>query len=129
MRLKQETPEEELLVKTQLAKDQVDTRVGEIIYCDDVPVNPTSIGDCNYFFVFRDTKSRKIFSFPTSHNDEQTYLKCLYEVLAFFARIYRDNPDLGHRPTTIIRTDRFKTFSSAACKSFYLDQHCTLLRK
>ena len=114
LRIKQETPEEEELIRKQLEEDQKDTKIGQIIYCDDVPVHPTSIGGKNYFFAFRDTKGRKIFTFPTKRNDDDTYLECLSTVLAFFKNLYLTCPELGIRPQTIIRTDRFKTFKSAA---------------
>lgn len=61
LRIKQESPEIEANISTQLVEDQK-VKLGEILYCDDVPVNPTSIGGKNYFFVIRDTKGQKIFS-------------------------------------------------------------------
>jgi hypothetical protein len=45
-------------------------------------------------------------------------------VLSFFKRIYADRPDLGQRPPTIVRTDRFKVFDSGECQLFYDDNDC-----
>jgi hypothetical protein len=123
LRIKQETPEVEASIKTQLLGDQR-VKLGEILYIDDVPVNPTSIDGKNYFFVIRDTKGRKLFTYPTKFNNEDTYLACLADVLSFFKNLYLSRPELGTRPQTIVRTDRFKTFRSEKCRLFYKDNYC-----
>ena len=110
--------------KRQLIEDQK-VKLGEILYIDDVPVNPTSIDGKNYFFVIRDTKGRKIFTYPTIRNDDDTYHTCLADALAFFKNLYLSRPELGPRPQTIIRTDRFKVFLSKKSKQFYKDNNCT----
>lgn len=117
------TKEEDDEVIKQLLIDQ-ETKIGEIIYCDDVPVNPRSIENHNYFFLFRDTKSRKIFTMNTMYNDDDTYLECLGNVLLFFKNIYKSRPELGVQPPTIVRTDRHKTFKSRDSQKYYLDNNC-----
>jgi hypothetical protein len=95
--VKQETPEVEASIKAHLTEDQK-VKLGEILYIDDVPVNPTSIGGKSYFFAIRDTKGRKIFTYPTRHNDDAAYHKCLGKVLGFFKNLYLSRPELGTRP-------------------------------
>eukprot|EP01036_Dinobryon_divergens_P033646 gene33646-biopygen26641 len=123
LRIKQETPEVEASIKALLIEDQK-MKLGEILYLDYVPVNPTSIGGKSYFFAIRVTKGRKIFTYPTRHNDDAAYHKCLGKVLAFFKNLYLSRPELGTRPQTIIRTDRVKTFLSEKSQQFYLDNNC-----
>eukprot|EP01036_Dinobryon_divergens_P033903 gene33903-biopygen26838 len=74
----------------------------------------------------QNTKGRKIFTYPTRHNDDAAYHKCIGKVLAFFKNLYLSRPELGTRPQTqtIIRTDRFKTFLSEKSQQFYLDNNC-----
>ena len=124
--VKSATQEEIEAIRAQLAADQKTWKIGELIYCDDVPVHPISLEGFWYFFVFRDTKSRKIMTFCTKSNDDTTYLRCLRSVIRFFDRIYAKRAsELGPRPPTIVRTDRFKAFDSADCKAFYEENHCS----
>ena len=54
----------------------------------------------------------------TKSNDDYTYLHCLKSIIQFFDRIYAKRAsELGPRPPTIVRTDRFKAFDSADCKA------------
>jgi hypothetical protein len=124
LRLKEMTEQETQAILAQLRLDQKDARIGAIISSDDIPVHPQSLEGYNYFFLFRDTKSRKIFVFPSRTNDSKAYLRVLGKVLSFFKRIYADRPDLGQRPPTIVRTDRFKVFDSGECQLFYDDNDC-----
>ena len=124
LRLKQESDEDLEIISRQLILDQR-VKIGEILYIDDVPVNPTSIGGKNYFWAVRCTKARKIFSIPTQYNDDDAYHACLRTVLAFFKNLYISRPELGTRPKIIIRTDRFKTFLSEKSRLFYEDNNCT----
>jgi hypothetical protein len=123
LRTKQETSEDLDIITRQLTLDQK-VKLGEILYIDDVPVNPTSIGGKNYFWAVRCTKGRKIFTYPTKHNDDDSYHACLITVLAFFKNLYLCRPELGTRPRTIIRTDRFKTFLSEKSRLFYESNNC-----
>lgn len=66
-------------------------------------------------------------SFCTKKNDDETSLLfCLRSVIRFFDKIYAKRAsELGPRPPTTIRTDRFQSFDSATCVKFYEDNHCT----
>ena len=123
LRIKQETSEDLDIITRQLTLDQK-VKLGEILYIDDMPVNPTSIGGKNYFWAVRCTKGRKIFTYPTKYNDDDSYHACLRTVLAFFKNLYLCRPDLGTRPRTIVRTDRFKTFLSEKSRLFYESYNC-----
>ena len=66
-------PESDESYKSQLIED-FKLRPGEILSCDDVPVSPVSIDGYNTFFIFRDTKTRTLFTFTTKDKGEDTYL-------------------------------------------------------
>jgi hypothetical protein len=66
-----QSPEADELYKSQLEEDSN----GDIISVDDVPVSPVSLDNYyNTFFIFRDTKTRTLFSFTTKDKSDDTYL-------------------------------------------------------
>jgi hypothetical protein len=87
LRLKEITEQETQAILAQLRLYQKDARIGAIISSDDIPVHPKSLEGYNYFFLFRDTKSCKIFVFPSRTNDSKAYLRALGKVLSIFKRI------------------------------------------
>ena len=116
-------PESDESYKSQLIED-FKLRPGEILSCDDVPVSPVSIDGYNTFFIFRDTKTRTLFTFTTKDKGEDTYLDCLKHVLVYFKRKYKEHPEWGPQPITTIRSDYMKTFKSRKVLNFYLDNDC-----
>jgi hypothetical protein len=85
--------------------------VGECITVDNIgPINPASIDGFKYFFIFKDIKSKKIFTFLVKTCNEESYLRALEEVLEHFAKY-------GHR-TKVVRSDYYSTFLSSAVKEF-----------
>ena len=117
------TPEAEEQHKSQLVEDSK-LRPGEIISCDDVPVSPVSIDGYNTFFIFRDTKTRKVFTFTTTDKNEDTFLACFKHVLIHFKRLYKEHPEWGQPPIMTVRSDYMKTFKSRKVLSFYQDNDC-----
>jgi hypothetical protein len=85
--------------------------VGECITVDNVgPINPGSIDGFKYFFIFKDIKSKKIFTFLVKTCDEESYLKALEEVLEHLVKY-------GHK-TKVVRSDYYSTFLSNSVKEF-----------
>jgi len=117
------TPEAEEQYKSQLVEDSK-LRPGEIISCDDVPVSPVSIDGYNTFFIFRDTKTRKVFTFTTTDKNEDTFLECFKHVLTPFKRLYKEHPEWGQPPIMTVRSDYMKTFKSRKVLNFYQDNDC-----
>ena len=116
--------ETEKAYREQLAED-AKLRPGEIISCDDVPVSPVSLDGFDTFFIFRDTKTRTLFTFTTTDKGEDTYLSCLIDVRAYFVQKYRMNPDWGVQPVMTVRSDYMKTYDSKKVRKFYKDNDCT----
>lgn len=86
--------------------------IGECISADNIgPISPASINGSTALFMFRDTKSRMIFTYPIKSANEVQYLSCLNKVLDYFE-------SFGHK-TKIIRTDYFKTFLSNLSRDQY----------
>ena len=84
---------------------------GQCITVDNVgPINPESIDGFQYFFLFKDVYSRKVFVTLTDTCDEDSYLGALEDVLRYFKKH-------GHRPR-VIRTDYYTTFNSAKVKEY-----------
>ena len=118
-----ESPETDEQFKRQLEEDSK-LRPGEILSLDDVPVSPVSIDGYNTFFLFRDTKTRKLFSFTTKDKNEDTYLACLKQVLIYFKRLYKEHSDWGPIPVITVRSDYMKTYKSRKVLNFYQDNDC-----
>ena len=116
--------ETEKVYREQLAED-AKLRPGEIISCDDVPVSPVSLDGFDTFFIFRDTKTRTLFTFTTTDKGEDTYLSCLIDVRAYFVQKYRMNPDWGVQPVMTVRSDYMKTYDSKKVRKSYKDNDCT----
>ena len=116
--------ETEKMYRKQLAED-AKLRPGEIVSCDDVPVSPISLDGFDTFFIFRDTKTRTLFTFTTKGKGEDTYLSCLTDVRVYFVQKYRMNPSWGVQPVMTIRSDFMKTYKSKKVKEFYEDNDCT----
>lgn len=96
--------------------DIEDWRIGECISCDNIgPISPASLEGYTGLFMFRDTKSRMVFTYPIKNADEVQYLLCLNRVVDYFA-------SYGHS-TRIIRTDYFKTFLSKASTDIYKERN------
>ena len=109
---------------TRQLKENSKLRPGEILSVDDVPVSPVSIDGYNTFFIFRDTKTRTLFSFTTKDKNEDTYLACLKQVLIHFKRMYKEHSDWGPMPVITVRSDYMKTFKSRKVLDFYQDNDC-----
>ena len=117
------TEAEEEQYKRQL-EDDSKLRPGEILSVDEVPVSPVSIDGYNTFFIFRDTKTRTLFSFTTKDKNEDTYLACLKHVLIYFKRLYEKHSDWGSMPVITVRSDYMKTYKSRKVLNFYQENNC-----
>ncbi len=73
---------------------------------------PVSLDGFDTFFIFRDTKTRTLFTFTMTDKGEDTYLSCLIDVRAYFVQKYRMNPDWGVQPVMTVRSDYMKTYDS-----------------
>lgn len=90
--------------------------IGECISADNVgPISPVSIDGFSALFIFRDTKSRLIFTYPIKSASEEQYLTCLNKVIDYFKSF--------NHVTKIIRTDYFKTFLSKLSEDLYTKRH------
>jgi hypothetical protein len=108
----------------QLEEDAI-LRAGEIVSCDDAPVSPVSLDGYDTFFIFRDTKTRTLFTFTTKDKGEDAYLTCLADVRVYFVQKYCMNPDWGVQPVMTVRSDFIKTYdSSAKVRKFYKENDC-----
>ena len=94
-------------------------RPGEIVSCDDVPVSPVSLDGYDTFLIFRDTKTRTLFTFTKKDKGEDTNLTCLADVRVYFVQKYRMNPDWGVQRVMTVRLDFMKTYDSAKVRKFY----------
>ena len=91
--------------------------IGSLIYYDNVgPINPASIEGFPQLLVFRDTRSKYIFSYPVKSCNEDIFLHYLAKVLRFFS-------SRGFTTTTL-RSDFYSTFRSARSEDFYESNHC-----
>ena len=92
--------------------------IGSLIYYDNVgPISPASLEGYTQLLVFRDTRSKYIFSYPVKTCNEDIFLTYLSKVLRFFTT-------RGFTPTTL-RSDFYSTFRSALSEEFYETNHCT----
>ena len=95
-----------------------DCKIGEVISYDNVgPINPASLEGYTQFLVFRDTRSKYIFSYPIKTCNEDTFLYYLDKVLNFFK-------NRGFK-TRILRSDYYTTFRSAKVTEYYDINGCT----
>ena len=91
--------------------------IGSLIYYDNVgPISPASLEGYTQLLVFRNTRSKYIFSYPVKTCNEEIFLNYLSKVLRFFTT--RD-----FTPTTL-RSDFYSTFRSTLSEEFYETNHC-----
>ena len=89
--------------------------IGSLIYYDNVgPISPASLEGYTQLLVFRDTRSKYIFSYPVKTCNEEILLTYLNKVLRFFTT-------RGFKPSR----DFYSTFRSALSEEFYETNHCT----
>jgi hypothetical protein len=80
--------------------------IGSLMYYDNVgPINPASIEGYTQLFVFRDTRSKYIFSYPVKSCNEDIFLHYLAKALRIFS-------SRGFTTMTL-RSDFYSTFRSA----------------
>ncbi len=92
--------------------------IGSLIYYDNVgPISPASLEGYTQLLVFRDTRSKYVFSYPVKTCNEDIFLNYLSKVLQFFTT-------RGFTPTTL-RSDFYSTFRSALSEEIYETNHCT----
>ena len=84
---------------------------GQCISCDNISINPVAMAGETSAFIFTDTSTSRIFTFPCRTVDTATYLASLERV-----RLYYKHK--GHK-VEIVRTDYFKTFLSKKAERYY----------
>jgi len=116
--LSEDVEEEKIVIDSEENLPDIDIEawgIGECISVDNIgPISPTSINGSTALFMFRDTKSRMIFTYPINSANEVQYLICLNKVLDYFE-------GFGHK-TRIVRTDYFKTFLSILSRNNYQER-------
>ena len=105
-------------IDTQNTKDRARYKPGELLSCDNIgPINPTAINGFIQFFLFRDTHTKMLFSFPVTSADSDTFITCLDSVRKYFL-------NHGHLVQTV-RSDSLRSLHSAATERYYLDNNIT----
>ena len=97
---------------TQDEEDSKRYKPGELLSCDNVgPVNPKSFEGYTQVFIWRDTSTKRMFSYSDSEASEEVYLEGLEIV-----RLYYKAKGIRIK---IIRTDDFTTFKSRKVREYY----------
>ena len=105
-------------IDTQNTKDRARYKPGALLSCDNIgPINPTALNGYTQFFLFRDTHTKMLFSFPVTNADSETFIACLDTVRKYF---------LNHGYTVqTVRSDSLRSLHSSATDRYYLDNNIT----